>query len=104
MAFLKNTKAPAGAPGHSWDDPDHVVEVEDPALVGELLAIPGGGFVEVQEDGTPLPGGVVTEEPAEEAEAETAAETDASVAEEPTEQEPEDAPKRGRRAKAEPEA
>lgn len=48
MTVLRNHKAPASAPGDlHWDDTDSTVDV-DPELAGVLLAIPDGGFVEVQ--------------------------------------------------------
>lgn len=73
MAFLRNTKAPAGAPGGlAWDDEDSVVEVE-PDLATELLRIPDGGFVEVTDTGKPLPTGEQT--PSKKAAAKPAAKT-----------------------------
>lgn len=50
MTVLRNHKAPASAPGDlHWDDTDSLVEVEQEIAV-QLLAIPDGGFVEVEAD------------------------------------------------------
>jgi hypothetical protein len=47
MAFLRNRKAPASAPGgHEWPDAHKILEVVD-HLAHELLHIADGGFEEV---------------------------------------------------------
>jgi hypothetical protein len=48
MRLRKTTGVPGAAPGgHTWDSDTDEVEVPDD-LAAELLAIPGGGFAEVE--------------------------------------------------------
>lgn len=50
MPFIRKDKA-GSCPGHTWDHDGDVVEVDDVALVADLLAIPG--FSEVAPEPEP---------------------------------------------------
>ncbi|MDR3083334.1 MAG: hypothetical protein LBV60_20855, partial [Streptomyces sp.] len=80
MPFIRKDKA-GSCPGHSWEHDGDVVEVDDPVLVADLLAIPG--FSEVAPEPEPV------RQAAEDV-------GDAGGSREAAEEEPPAAPKRGR--------
>lgn len=57
MFKVKKRRAGSDSYGHVWESDGATVEIDDPDIVNELLAIPDGGFELVSEEPPPAPAG-----------------------------------------------